>query len=297
MQIPPHFKQDQLLSKLTTFGIGGYARYFVEVRTIHDMQEILQFCHHQNLPFFILGKGSNLLFDDRGFNGVVIANRIDFFTQPEESIFHVGAGYSFSLLGSQTARKGWSGLEFASGIPGSVGGAIFMNAGANGHEACECLLSVDFISNEGELQHLPREALSFSYRTSPFQSMKGAIVGATFKLAPLQSARQKQLEIIQYRTKTQPYSEKSAGCIFRNPVCQAAGALIDNANLKGQAIGGAKVSDKHANFIVNTGTATSQDVLTLIRLVQEKVKEQTGTDLESEVRYIPYQPYADQANE
>jgi UDP-N-acetylmuramate dehydrogenase len=271
MPIPSHFQQHKRLGPLTTFGIGGEARYFVEVRTIEEMQETLKICHCEQLPFFILGKGSNSLFDDRGFNGVVIANRIDFLEKKENGVFRMGAGYSFSLLGAQTARQGWEGLEFASGIPGSVGGAVYMNAGANGRETCNSLVSVEFVNEQGELAVLSRSQIEFSYRFSSFQKQKGAIVAATFALNYSPSAREKQLEIINYRKKTQPYKDKSAGCIFRNPSCGHAGALIDQSGLKGKSIGGAQVSTMHANFIINKNQATS------------------GIELESEVRCVPYQ--------
>jgi UDP-N-acetylmuramate dehydrogenase len=208
--------------------------------------------------------------------------------QPAPGCYHVGAGYSFSLLGTQTARQGWEGLEFASGIPGSVGGAVFMNAGANGSETCKTLISVDYVTEEGSLEVIPKENLHFSYRYSSFQIMHGAIVGATFQLTQSQTARQKQLEIIGYRTKTQPYGEKSAGCVFRNPNCGHAGALIDQTGLKGLHVGDAKVSEMHANFIVNSGKATCLDVLNLIEVIKKKVKENADIELEPEIRYIPY---------
>ena len=224
--------ENKPLKEVCTLGIGGPARYYTEARTIDEMQQALQFCQEENLQFFILGKGSNCLFDDRGFNGLVICNKIDFFENTQPGIYHIGAGYSFSLLGVQTARQQWSGLEFASGIPCTVGGAVFMNAGANGTETCSALASVDYVAQDGKLRILKKEDLHFSYRTSSFQTMSGAIVGATFSLTPSGEARAKQLEIISYRTKTQPYSDKSAGCVFRNPACGAAGALIDKAGLK-----------------------------------------------------------------
>src|SRR5262249_20595825 len=146
------FEENKHLKDYSTLGIGGPARYFVQVRKIEEIQTALKICKENNFRYFILGKGSNCLFDDRGFNGVMILNKIDFFEQPQPGLFHVGAGYSFSLLGVQTARQGWSGLEFASGIPGSVGGAVFMNAGANGMETSECLLSIDYVTMEGELK-------------------------------------------------------------------------------------------------------------------------------------------------
>lgn len=288
----PHFRASSLevdkpLSSLSTFGIGGTARFFIEVQKLDELQSVLSYCSSQKLPFFILGKGSNCLFDDRGFDGLVILNKIAFcnFDWP---IVHVGAGYSFSLLGTQTARKGWSGLEFASGIPGTVGGAVYMNAGASGKETCETLIEVTFIHENGVLEILTRDQIEFSYRTSSFQKRKGAIASAKFLLLPSEEARKKQLSIIDYRTRTQPYNEKSAGCVFRNPESQSAGALIQQSGLKGKRIGGAEVSTLHANFIVNKGGATAKEILELADHVKKVVHEKTGVALEMEVRCIPY---------
>lgn len=282
------FEHNRSLKELSTYGIGGSADYFIEIHDIPSMQETLLYCKENNFPYFILGKGSNSLFDDRGFSGVVIANRIQFHNKLSDDTWHVGAGYSFSLLGSQTARQGWAGLEFASGIPGSVGGAIYMNAGANGSETCQTLVSVDFVTDDGSLISLPKSELYFNYRQSSFQEKRGAIVGATFKLTPSPEARQKQLEIIQYRKKTQPYDAKSAGCVFRNPSCQHAGALIEQSGLKGFKIGGAEVSNLHANFLINSNNASSRDILNLIEYVKSEVKKHTGLDLEDEIRFISY---------
>lgn len=278
---------NRLLSQCCTFGIGGPARYYIEVKDIQHLNSALQFSREQKLPYFILGKGSNCLFDSQGFEGVIIHNKIDYFKQPEEGTFEVGAGYSFSLLGTQTARQGWMGLEFASGIPGSVGGAVFMNAGANGSETCDTLHAVDFLDLNGNCIRLKKEDLAFGYRTSPFQKMEGVIIGAVFKLQPSTDARQKQLEILSYRKKTQPYGDMSAGCVFRNPNCAHAGALIDQNGLKGLKIGDAAVSEMHANFIINVNKATSDDVLKLIEVIKKKIKETTGYELESEIRFIP----------
>lgn len=283
------FEKGRLLKSVTTFGIGGPADYFIEVKTITEMQEVLAFCYRLELPYFILGKGSNVLFHDQGFHGLVIQNRIDF-SDCKDEIWHIGAGYSFSLLGTQTARKGFSGLEFASGIPGSVGGAVFMNAGANGVETNEALLSVDFVNEKGELIVFSKDELEFSYRFSSFHNMKGSIVGATFHLEKNSIAREKQLKIIHYRKRTQPYNEKSAGCVFRNPLNGHAGALIEQCGLKGKSHGTAQISDLHANFIINKGSAQSEDILKLIHDIIYEVKEKTGIELESEIRCIPYDP-------
>ena len=283
-----NFEEGRLLKDLTTFGIGGPSQYFLEVQTIPQLQEAIRYCGAKGLRYFVLGKGSNTLFHDRGFEGLVIHNRI-LFCEENGDEFYVGAGYSFSLLGTQTARKGWAGLEFASGIPGSVGGAVYMNAGANGGETFNCLTEVTYIDEAGDLQILSKHQMQWSYRFSSFQQKKGAIVAARFKLTPSGEARQKQLKIVDYRTKTQPYDDQSAGCIFRNTRQAPAAALIDKSGLKGFLIGGAEVSPKHANFIVNRQEATAQNVIDLAQHVKKVVLEKTGVDLEMEIRVVPYQ--------
>ena len=287
MRIEERFQSGVSLSNLSTFGIGGRARLYFKAREISDIQEALQWAIQHKTPYFILGKGSNCLFDDRGFNGLVIHNRIDFCEFSNFSVF-AGAGYSFSLLGVQTARKGWGGLEFASGIPGTVGGAIYMNAGANGRETCQALHEVIFIDENGEQRNLSKEDLPFGYRYSPFQNMRGCIAAVRFSLKEDSSARKSQLSIIDYRLKTQPLKDKSAGCVFRNPANESAGLLIDRCGLKNSSVGGAKISEVHANFIVNASGATSADVLALIEIVQLRVYDQTGIRLEMEVRTVPY---------
>lgn len=281
-------QENRLLSEVSTFNIGGSARYFVEAHSVTDLQQALQHCAQHKLDYLIIGKGSNCLFDDKGFDGVIILNKIDFCEQKVPGIYYVGAGYSFSLLGAQTARQGWKGLEFASGIPGSVGGAVYMNAGAGGSDTSESLVAVNYLTAKGEEVVFSRDKLTFSYRTSSFQSMCGAIVAATFRLEGCSSARKKQLELVNYRTKTQPYHQPSAGCVFRNPMGGSAGALIEQAGLKGKSVGGAKVSEQHANFIVNNGGATAEDVLKLMAFVRENVKKKFGINLEAEVRVIPF---------
>lgn len=267
------------LSEFSTFGIGGPIDSFVEVNSIEEMEEAFRI----DLPKMVIGKGSNCLFSDAGFRGLVILNKIDFCEWGEGEV-RVGSGYSFSLLGVQTARRGWSGLEFASGIPATVGGAVFMNAGANGKETCGCLKSVLYF--DGERRELRREELEFGYRVSPFQKMGGVILGATFALGRDEGARGAQLKIVEGRMKTQPLREKSVGCVFRNPEGCAAGALIDRCGLKGLSVGGARVSEVHANFIVNGGGARAEDVKELIRLVQERVWEKAGVKLEPEIRML-----------
>lgn len=280
-------EEGRLLKEFTTFGIGGPAKYFIQVTSIPELQEAIRFCNEKNLRYLLLGKGSNSLFSDQGFDGVIILNKIHFIEE-NAGAFYVGAGYSFSLLGTQTARKGWEGLEFASGIPGSVGGAVFMNAGANGTETFETLTEVTFVNEIGDVEILPKSAIQWSYRHTSFHGKKGAIAGARFQLKPSSEARKKQLTLIDYRTKTQPYSDQSAGCVFRNTAQSSAGKLIQECGLKGFSIGGAEVSTLHANFIVNKGSASAEDVLALAKHVQNTVQEKTGQFLEMEIRVIPY---------
>ena len=249
------------------------------------MQKTLLYCHTQSIPFHIVGKGSNSLFDDAGFDGLIIHNKIHF-CEIEDGLVSVGAGYSFSLLGSQTARKGLTGLEFASGIPASVGGAIFMNAGASGREVKDSLLRVEFVTEKADIEVFETKAILFRYRWSLFQERKGAIVSAQFQLEKGADSRKNQLKIIEHRNKTQPLKEMSCGCVFRNPEGQSAGALIEQCGLKGRSVRGAHVSNVHANFIVNKGGATASDVLQLAEEIKKCVKERTGIELELELRMI-----------
>lgn len=282
----PHHKQ-KLLSECSTFGIGGPARYFAEAVDAKGMRDMLAYAYRSGLPVHILGKGSNTLFDDKGFNGLVILNRIDFLEQ-RENLLTVGSGYSFARLGSLTSRGGWTGLEFASGIPATVGGAVYMNAGANGKETADVLKEVGYVTEKGESIRFQKEDLEFGYRHSTFQKWRGAIVDAVFYLAPSEIAKMQQREILDYRLKTQPYGNKSAGCAFRNPKGDSAGRLIDEIGLKGARIGGAAISSMHANFIVNAGNAKAAEVLALIETIKEKIYREKGIVLEEEIRYIPY---------
>ncbi|MBS0622935.1 MAG: UDP-N-acetylmuramate dehydrogenase [Verrucomicrobia bacterium] len=285
MQPSLEIERSKILAPFTTFGIGGPAEQFVIVRTFEEMSQAM----YLPRPHFILGKGSNCLFDDRGFSGSVILNRIDLFEDLGQGRFRAGAGMALPLLSIKTAKGGWSGLEFACGIPGSVGGAVVMNAGASGKEIADVLESVEVVDQEGRLQFFRTDQLHFSYRTSPFQQEGGgAVVAATFQLFSSVKARGIQLANIKQRKETQPLGEKSAGCIFRNLPTVSAGQLIDHCGLKGLSVGDAVVSDVHANFIVNRGRATSSDVQMLIEKIRGHVLEKTGHLLYEEVRKVPY---------
>lgn len=282
-------QQEVSLKDHSTFRIGGKARYFVPVKTTDEMKEALAFARQHSLKAFLLGKGSNCLFDDRGFNGLVILNRIDTLQEDDHGTFTVGSGFSFSRLGFMTAKLGWSGLEFAAGIPGTVGGAIYMNAGAHNQDTASALESVKYMNEDLVCTDVAAHALSFSYRKSPFQHMRGIILSATFKLKVCPTAQETVRELISSRRATQPLEAASAGCYFRNPPGDSAGRLIEAAAMKGVSVGGASVSTKHANFIINAQDATSSDVLALAALVRQRVNDLSGLDLQSEVRFIPYE--------
>ena len=287
MPIKSHIKKNQCLKEFTTLKVGGEAREFIKVSSIEMMQEVMQYIQREKCRFMVIGKGSNCLFEDRGYDGLIILNKIDFLHNRGNEV-EVGAGYSYSLLGVKTARNGWSGLEFASGIPGTVGGAVYMNAGANGMETCDALSHVSYINEHGKLVTRSKEELIFRYRYSSFHAMRAVIVSAKFQLTRGLNARAKQLEIVKYRMNSQPYGDSSAGCIFRNPRSVSAGSLIEECGLKGLKVGDAEVSHKHGNFIINKGSAKASDILQLIELVKDQVQEKTGSKLAIEVKVIPY---------
>lgn len=294
-EIRPEFAEGKLLSEICTLGIGGPAKYFIEVYTEEEMVHVLMFCNQNQIRFFVVGKGSNCLFDDRGFNGCIIVNRIEFLINDVDGTFRVGSGFPFNQLGVLASRNKFSGLEFACGIPGTVGGAVFMNAGADQQETADFLQSVDMVSHEGERRTLSRAKgeLTYGYRSSPFQTMarQAVITAATFKLKPCTEARQRQMMFMDRRRKSQPVRERSAGCIFRNPGngSPSAGAVIDQLGLKGHSIGGASVSDVHANFLINKSGARCSDMLALIADIKLRASNERGIKLHEEVLYVPFQ--------
>lgn len=289
MLLKQAFEENVRLKDYTSYGIGGPARLFITIKTLKDMKELLADLHKKQERYMILGKGSNTLFDDRGFDGVVILNKICHLAFTEKEV-RVGAGYSFPLLSSKASRKHLSGLEFASGIPGTVGGAIFMNAGAHGRETKDALKSVEYIDEKGDLHIFSKEQCDFSYRNSRFQKERGgAIVSATFALSTNTESPRIHKQCIEYRLKTQPYKERSCGCIFRNPKEIAAGALIEELGFKGYKKNGAAVSEKHANFILNKNRAKSADIQKLVAEIKQRAKKEKGIELISEVRIIPYE--------
>ena len=291
--VTPSFKRDEPLTKHNTWEIGGPAALFLEVSTLLEMRQAMVYFAENSTRWMALGKGSNSLFDDRGYDGCVVLNRVDFLETDGEGTFRAGAGYDFNKLGALASKLEWSGLEFGSGIPGAVGGAVFMNAGANGQETVDTLVSVEVVDSQGNYRVLSREELlpGFGYRTSPFQakSSEWIIYAATFKLSAWDGARAKQMELMAKRRKTQPVASRSCGCVFQNPAPGVpAGKLIDDLGLKGWREGGAEVSEVHGNFVVNAGGSTARDVLKLVERLKAKVLQESGYELHEEIRFVPY---------
>ncbi|WP_163101414.1 UDP-N-acetylmuramate dehydrogenase [Peribacillus alkalitolerans] len=282
--------ENEPLASHTTMKIGGPADLLVEPSSIENLEKTMKVIKKYNLKWRAIGRGSNLLVSDEGIEGVVIklSAGLDQLEINENQI-RVGGGFSLVSLATQISKKGLSGLEFAGGIPGSVGGAVYMNAGAHGSDISKILVKAHVLFEDGNLQWLANEEMEFSYRTSVLQKNRpGIVIEAIFELQP--GNREEIVAKIQankmYRKDTQPYNFPCAGSIFRNPLPQYAGRLVEDAGLKGHRIGGAMISEMHGNFIVNAGGATSEDVLALIQHVKDVILEKYGVEMETEVEII-----------
>ena len=273
----------------TTFRIGGPAACFVRPQDAGQVERILNICRENEVPWFILGNGSNLLVSDRGFDGVIIQiyrnmSRI----QVSGHYMTVQAGALLSAVAKQALREGLSGLEFASGIPGTVGGAVVMNAGAYGGEMKDVVESVTVLNEEGAVRKLAREELQMGYRTSLVKKKGYTFLEAVLKLndgdPAAISARMEELK--EQRVSKQPLEYPIAGSTFKRPEGYFAGKLIMDSGLRGFRVGGAQISEKHCGFVINTGDATAEDVVRLIRQVQDIVYEKFHVKLEPEVRFL-----------
>lgn len=273
------------LKSYTTLKVGGVARYFCQVSSVAHYLEVLALAEKESLPIFILGKGSNTLFIDDIFEAIVVLNKINHLELNLPDL-KVGSGYHLSFLSTKVSKKGYTGLEGGSGIPATMGGAIYMNAGSGTWDTFQSLKSVTSIDQQGHIIKRDKEAITHSYRHSMYQEVSEFIAEAEFKLEVSSLAWIKQQEIIKKRIATQPYKDHSAGCFFKNPQGYSAGALIDKAGLKGLVVKGAQVSQVHANFLVNKTGATAKDILELAKIIEDKVEELTGIRLEREVRLV-----------
>ena len=278
------------LAKHTTLRVGGPARVFIQPENKDAFVKIIQLARELGLAFKILGKGSNLLASDDTFEGIVIQTDKGLTqTKIEGTIVTVGAGTSDVLLAREVSKQGLAGLEFLSGIPGTIGGAIFMNAGAYKKEIGDVLTRVQILNEKNELIWLDKKDLELSYRTSVFQKRPDwIIVEAVLQLevgeadeifATINKRKEKRLT-------SQPLDLPSAGSTFRNPTGHSAWKLIADAGLRGYTVGGAKISEKHTNFVVNAGGATAKDVAAVIMHVKQVVGEKEGLDMHQEIEFF-----------
>ena len=281
-------KFEEPMSKHTSFRIGGPASVMVFPRSVEELSSVLQKSALLDCKPVILGAGTNVLAPDEGMATLVICLK-DALVGKEllpDNRIRVFAGETMTKAAVFAANHGLSGLEFAHGIPGTVGGGVYMNAGAYGGEICMVCESVDVMSRTGETRTLAAEEMSFSYRHSVLEDTGDIVVSAVFQLTPAapEEIREKMKELMAKRSASQPLDMPSAGSAFKRPVGGYAAALIDQAGLKGFAVGGAAISTKHAGFAVNMGDATAEDVKDLLKQVSDRVFEQTGIRLEPEVR-------------
>lgn len=282
-------KLQEPMSRHTTFRIGGPADFYLCPHSTKEVQEIVEICKEENLPYFVLGNGSNLLVSDKGYRGVVIQLWKNFSDiTVKDCCIQAKAGALLSKVAAEALEAGLTGMEFASGIPGTIGGAAFMNAGAYGGEMKDIIKSVKVLDTQGEVRVLPKEELKMGYRTSIVREKGYTVLSVELELSKgnREEIRNTMEDLKERRTSKQPLEMPSAGSTFKRPEGYFAGKLIMDSGLRGFSVGGAQVSEKHCGFVVNKGGATAMDVLNLIREVQRRVKEQFGVELETEVRFL-----------
>ena len=283
------FLTDEPMSRHTTFRTGGPADIYIEPSGVEELKQVLDICREENVAYTIIGNGSNLLVGDGGYRGVLIS-----FGKPfaqvtiEGAQVRTGAGALLSAVAKQVLNASLTGFEFAAGIPGTIGGAVVMNAGAYGGELCQVLREAKVLTPEGEVKTLPAEELELGYRTSCVQKNGYIVLEAVLQLQPgnADDIRAVMDALASKRREKQPLEYPSAGSTFKRPEGHFAGRLIQDAGLRGFRVGGAQVSEKHCGFVINRDHATSADILSLCRQVQEKVKAQSGVELELEVKLL-----------
>lgn len=289
-------RQQEPMSAHTTFRIGGPADYFVEAGNESVLKELLLLCQETETPFFILGNGSNLLVSDEGYRGVMISLRgfdeISFRegegTEASKTVMTAGSGVLLSKAAMQAAERGLTGFEFAGGIPGTLGGAVTMNAGAYGGEIKDVILSAQVMTQEGDIKELSAEELDLSYRHSVIQEKELIVLSADFAFdhGDEEQIKEQMRQLNAQRREKQPLEYGSAGSTFKRPEGYFAGKLIQDAGLKGYRSGDVMVSEKHSGFVVNVGKGTYRDAMRVIEHVQRAVYEQFGVELELEVKRV-----------
>ena len=284
-----HVLYDEPMKKHTTFRVGGPARALVEPGSAEDVKSVVEFCKSEQIPYYIVGNGSNLLVSDAGYRGVIVQiykemNEV----KVEGDLVKAQAGALLSGIAAKALGAELSGFEFASGIPGTIGGACVMNAGAYGGEMKDVLESVTVLTDEGKIIELGRNELELGYRTSVIEKKGYIVLGAVLKLERGDGEKIKTYmdELKEKRVTKQPLEYPSAGSTFKRPEGYFAGKLIEDAGLRGFQVGGAQVSEKHCGFVINRNHATAADIMELMRQVQIRVKENSGVDLEPEVKRL-----------
>lgn len=279
-------KTNKSLKELTTFKIGGKSNFFLAPKNFNEMKQAYQFAKEKELKKIIIGNGSNILIKDDFFEGLTILNKINFLKIIKTDVY-VGAGYSLMKLAKISSEKSLSGLEFGFGIPGSIGGAIYMNASSYDESISNCLIKVKYLDESGKIKTLKKEDIDFGYRFSSFQNFNGIILSCHFKLKYDKNAKTNLKFFFEKKRSSQPLDKFTAGCIFKNPKNLFAAKLIDESGLKNYKIGQAKISSIHANFIENEGGASFNDVIKLIKHVKNKVKTKKNILLEEEIKILP----------
>lgn len=286
----PSVRKNISLSDYSSFRIGGRAKYFFLANNEKDLVLAIKAAKKKRLPFFVLGGGSNLLISDKGFKGLVIKIQNTKYQILNTKII-TEAGVSLSLLLNETIKRNLTGLEWAAGIPGTVGGAVNGNAGAFGKSMKDITKTVTVleIPNKFKIKKYKNKECYFGYRDSLFKKKKDLIIVSAelqLKKGKKNEIKKKIEEYLEYKKRTQPLNYPSAGSVFKNPAGFSAGELIEKAGLKGKKIGNAKISEKHANFIVNLGNAKAEDVIKLIKLIKREVKNKFRVKLEEEIQYL-----------
>lgn len=281
-------RENEPLAAHTSFRIGGPARWMAFPKTVEEVRTLLRLAREADIPVRLLGAGTNVLAPDRGVDALVLClkDALRGVRLPEGNCIEAMAGETLASVAVFARKNGLTGLEFAHGIPGTLGGGVYMNAGAYGGELRQVVRQVTFLHADGRLETFENGDCAFGYRTSVFENMPGVIVSARLALQPGEPAaiEAKMRELMEKRRASQPLELPSAGSTFKRPAGHFAGALIQDAGLKGRGVGGAKVSEKHVGFVVNFDHATAADVRATIALVQKTVYETSGVRLEPEVR-------------
>lgn len=282
---------DEPMCKHTTFRVGGNATYFVAPESAEQVKNVIQVCEKNQIPFYVIGNGSNLLVSDEGFSGVIlqICSKMDRYEMKEGKI-KVQAGALLTKVANRVSKEGYAGMEFAVGIPGTVGGAVAMNAGAYGGEIKDVITSALVLTKEGEIIRLDKDELNLGYRSSAVVEQEYVVLEVEFQLekGDVEEIKARCNENTRARMEKQPLEYPSAGSTFKRPEGYFAGKLIMDAGMKGYTVGGAQVSEKHCGFVINKGQATARDVVDVITRVQEKVQKIFGVTLETEVKMIGF---------